>query len=1010
MLTLIQIQGDGKGRALRFRSTRPQVLGRRVIKYRLDDSRISRQHAQIDFDHGSWRVTDLNSSNGTYLNAQRVDPSAPLRIGDHLQIGRLLFEVTTAAAPAQAEPAPPAEPIQPDAETTEARLPAVDAPSPDDSLELDLDAILGLDEPAVDQTLDPDHSEDDLVHIMDDPTQAPSSSPAEALPPDVIDLDAELDASALDASELAAEEAVDLDQPDAEPDDASDEEEQPDGDEASTAEADAPSTSTTEPSDAPPLPVGLSLEHDPPQPVQAADPIGIDTHAESEQEQEPEPQPEAVAEHTIDAVPLEGEAPDAPLEPDAEPTVDNDPILVDASPEDTADDAEEAEFDGLIASLIEETAPADENAAEATPTPPGAEAAAPSTEADEPAPADNPDNWTAEQLDAALDSITGEGDEPEPSTTESKANPDLGTSPDAQAEGDERANIPGFDSFVSDWLESEKPTDQAFDAEDWQPEAPTTQGASDTPPIAGQATAPETAAGTAPDGEPSSFADQATQLRAMAAAFEEQAGTANDAADQLGIAPEAATTPQTNDPQTPEPTATVTLLGPAPEPPADTPTQATPRRRRAALLGLLVLAPLGLGVALWQTVGKPYFQPDPVTGFTPPATAGAPADVIPSNDTTPPGDATDRLDDAHSNTDPQPSAIAESVIVLKSARNTDQDAASLFDAGPEVIPSPARPAVTPTPNPSTPRDTVKPADPPKPTAQHHTDTPPSPLNTAGVTPPPAVDRQAADAPHTPTTLEPSADRQGTPPPNAPVNEQSAANREGPGDQAKTEDPVGPLAIAEPIPDDAIRPVVPVDPEPVVHRPALIDVDSPVVFLVDASGSLVDSMPLALSYLNQKVQALPEDAEFTVVFFRLGQAQEPMKPGLRTASPATKRSLAAYLDPAAGYVRPEGRSSIDQALEQALTYAPKTLYILSDNAMGRSDRSDPDQTADALLTRVNQAVAELSPVIHTVQFFYDDPDGLLRSIAEQHDGQFQLLRGTTAPVQADPLDLQDLLTR
>ncbi|MEM6392299.1 MAG: hypothetical protein AAF797_05960, partial [Planctomycetota bacterium] len=223
-------------------------------------------------------------------------------------------------------------------------------------------------------------------------------------------------------------------------------------------------------------------------------------------------------------------------------------------------------------------------------------------------------------------------------------------------------------------------------------------------------------------------------------------------------------------------------------------------------------------------------------------------------------------------------------------------------------------------------------------------------------------------------------------------------------------PVAPLAIAQPEATNAIEPNAALVPAPIIPDPALLDVDPPVVFLVDASGSLVDSMPLALAYLNQQVQALPEDAAFTVIFFRRGESLEPFKPGLRPASPANKAALAAYLDPAAGNIRPEGRSSFDQALTLALTYQPKTLYILSDNALGRSDRSDPDSSADAVLERVDTAVADLKPVIHTVQFFYEDPDGLLRSIAQNHDGEFQLIRGVTAPVQIDSLDLEDLLTR
>lgn len=57
----------------------------------LNDSKVSRQHARIEYDNGVYKVTDLNSSNGTYLGNSRLLPGVPevwlpnqaLRLGDH---------------------------------------------------------------------------------------------------------------------------------------------------------------------------------------------------------------------------------------------------------------------------------------------------------------------------------------------------------------------------------------------------------------------------------------------------------------------------------------------------------------------------------------------------------------------------------------------------------------------------------------------------------------------------------------------------------------------------------------------------------------------------------------------------------------------------------------------------------------------------------------------------------------------------------------------------------------
>ena len=58
----------------------------------LDDITVSRRHAEIVGTPDGYRVRDVGSLNGTYVNNERVD-SAPLAHGDEIQIGkfRLIF-------------------------------------------------------------------------------------------------------------------------------------------------------------------------------------------------------------------------------------------------------------------------------------------------------------------------------------------------------------------------------------------------------------------------------------------------------------------------------------------------------------------------------------------------------------------------------------------------------------------------------------------------------------------------------------------------------------------------------------------------------------------------------------------------------------------------------------------------------------------------------------------------------------------------------------------------------
>lgn len=56
---------------------------------------ISGQHARLQWDGASWWVDDLNSTNGTFINHQRLTPGVPaaLSSGSILEIGDLAFEM-----------------------------------------------------------------------------------------------------------------------------------------------------------------------------------------------------------------------------------------------------------------------------------------------------------------------------------------------------------------------------------------------------------------------------------------------------------------------------------------------------------------------------------------------------------------------------------------------------------------------------------------------------------------------------------------------------------------------------------------------------------------------------------------------------------------------------------------------------------------------------------------------------------------------------------------------------
>ena len=85
---------DGVDKGLMFKElTTPITVGREEgNSVRLNDERISRFHAKIQFDQGDMILTDLDSTNGTRVNGQLVHVHR-LRHGDCVHLGRsvLLF-------------------------------------------------------------------------------------------------------------------------------------------------------------------------------------------------------------------------------------------------------------------------------------------------------------------------------------------------------------------------------------------------------------------------------------------------------------------------------------------------------------------------------------------------------------------------------------------------------------------------------------------------------------------------------------------------------------------------------------------------------------------------------------------------------------------------------------------------------------------------------------------------------------------------------------------------------
>jgi predicted component of type VI protein secretion system len=121
------------------------TIGREGCDITLGDPDVSRRHAEIQVSNGDILINDLGSTNGTFVNGERIDQPRPLRDGDEVRIGGVIWRLRApagatrlagtvdagAATPSQATTVRPAEPVpEPVAyEPPTAAEPAAPAPS-----------------------------------------------------------------------------------------------------------------------------------------------------------------------------------------------------------------------------------------------------------------------------------------------------------------------------------------------------------------------------------------------------------------------------------------------------------------------------------------------------------------------------------------------------------------------------------------------------------------------------------------------------------------------------------------------------------------------------------------------------------------------------------------------------------------------------------------------------------------------------------------------------------------
>ncbi len=166
----------------------------------------------------------------------------------------------------------------------------------------------------------------------------------------------------------------------------------------------------------------------------------------------------------------------------------------------------------------------------------------------------------------------------------------------------------------------------------------------------------------------------------------------------------------------------------------------------------------------------------------------------------------------------------------------------------------------------------------------------------------------------------------------------------------------------------------------------------IVFVIDASGSLIDTFPFVIRELKRSITQLSERQQFTVIFFQGDKVIEVPPPGIdaKRATARIKQRVIDWLAQDRYNVTPQGTSNPVKALRQAFSYRPQLVFLLSDAITGQGQYEiDQRQLLDEI-ERANRSGTK----INTLQFLQEDPlvkaglRGTMKLIAENSGGVYK----------------------
>ena len=152
------------------------------------------------------------------------------------------------------------------------------------------------------------------------------------------------------------------------------------------------------------------------------------------------------------------------------------------------------------------------------------------------------------------------------------------------------------------------------------------------------------------------------------------------------------------------------------------------------------------------------------------------------------------------------------------------------------------------------------------------------------------------------------------------------------------------------------------------------------FLVDTSGSMVDSMPQVRRWLREAIGRLDPAQRFTVI--KLGSdGPEAAFPAPRAADAAARSDALAWAERA--LAEPYGRAEPRAGIELAASQGVGRVVVLADDTFGgRAARANAAAAAEELLAAAGEGTE-----VFAIQFNYPAPDGLLARLGGRERGGY-----------------------